>query len=368
MAVRQAVVSMVAGGTLSLPGALAGNPAVASIPPRATFAYITAAAGAPCQLDWRDLAAIGWAESGHGTHGGAIIAADGKLTKPIRSSVGADGPMQFMPDTARRYVTDADHDGAADVNDIDDAAPATAAKLCADGVTANRLDVLGAYNGGGRWRDYAESRNYVAAVDAYAASLPEWDGQLVGGGVAGRDRSLNAFANHVWDQYVVRGWLGLGSLLKFGRAWQGVDTLAFGGDSPLAVQPTDTFAGTWAGPGLQPQFQQRIDAMAAAAPGAITVFSGYRDPAHQAELWQTALAKYGNAETARQWVAPSDGTDCSSNHCKGKAADLTFADQATMDWAHENGPRYGVCFPLFDGTRGTNENWHAEPCDSTEVI
>ena len=46
--------------------------------------------------------------------------------------------------------------------------------------------------------------------------------------------------------------------------------------------------------------------------------SGFRDPAHQAVLWQRALKRYGSAEKARKWVAPPG----SSPHQSGRAMDL----------------------------------------------
>ena len=46
--------------------------------------------------------------------------------------------------------------------------------------------------------------------------------------------------------------------------------------------------------------------------------SGFRDPAHQARLWKTALARYGSPEAARKWVAPPG----SSPHQTGRAIDF----------------------------------------------
>jgi membrane-bound lytic murein transglycosylase B len=45
----------------------------------------------------------------------------------------AVGPMQFLPGTWARYGADGNGDGARDPNQLDDAALAAAAYLCADG-------------------------------------------------------------------------------------------------------------------------------------------------------------------------------------------------------------------------------------------
>jgi hypothetical protein len=161
--------------------------------------------------------------------------------------------------------------------------------------------------------------------------------------------------NRLWDRVVIRGWLAVPDRFMPRPAWEKVDALAFGGDAPQAGERTPEFSATWTGPGLQPEFDRRINAMSQAAPGAITVSSGYRDPVKQHGLWVDALARYGTEDTARQWVAPSDGTTCTSNHCRGLAADLSFADDATMRWAHQHAPEFGLTFPL------DNESWHVEP-------
>lgn len=52
------------------------------------------------------------------------------------------------------------------------------------------------------------------------------------------------------------------------------------------------------------------------------IVSGWRDPQHQARLYQEALVKYGSPAAARKWVAFSDGTTCMSRHCGGIAIDV----------------------------------------------
>jgi hypothetical protein len=121
------------------------------------YAELATAASQPgCQLRWTTLAGIGKIESAHGQHR-ATLAADGKALPPIfgdpldgqggrmavhdtdsgrldndRTWDHAVGPMQFIPSTWAAYGADADSDGVADINDIDDAALSAARYLCAN--------------------------------------------------------------------------------------------------------------------------------------------------------------------------------------------------------------------------------------------
>ncbi|MGR0219944.1 lytic transglycosylase domain-containing protein [Agromyces sp. ZXT2-6] len=132
------------------------------IPARALSAYalahVSIAQVEPdCGLDWTTIAAIGAIESGHGSHGDAVLADDGTVqptilgraldgdgVAAIRDTDGgaldgdarwdrAVGPMQFIPSTWAIWGIDANGDGVADPNHIDDAAHATALYLCASG-------------------------------------------------------------------------------------------------------------------------------------------------------------------------------------------------------------------------------------------
>ena len=105
--------------------------------------------------------------------------------------------------------------------------------------------------------------------------------------------------------------------------------------------------------GLQSEFAARLARFMSAAPGAITLNSGYRSEERQAQLWEEALAKYGSPEAARKWVAPPGA----SQHNHGAAADLGYADDATKAWAHENAAQYGLNF------RMAHEPWHVEMID-----
>ena len=152
-----------------------------AIPPAALRAYgyatLRLAADKPgCHLAWTTLAAIGKVESDHGRAGGAVLQPDGSVLPPIigpalngqgglhlvRDTDGgrydgdpvydhAVGPMQFIPGTWQTYQVDADGDGAADPNDINDATLAAANYLCAGG------------------RDLATSGGWWGAVLSYNA-------------------------------------------------------------------------------------------------------------------------------------------------------------------------------------------------------
>lgn len=134
-----------------------------------------------CHLRWNTLAGIGQVETRHGTYSGRFLSpseldADGIATPQIIGPAldGADGfaaipdtdageldgdeewdhavgPLQFIPESWQRYAIDADGDGVADPNQIDDAA-ATAAHLLCTG------------------RDLSKPRDWVQAVNSYNMS------------------------------------------------------------------------------------------------------------------------------------------------------------------------------------------------------
>lgn len=132
---------------------LAATAAAAGIPERALLAYAAATLeladrDPSCGVGWATLAAIGWAESAHGSHEGAAMSASGVVAPGILGlPIGGDtdggavdgdpdidqavGPLQFIPDTWARWGSDGDADGVADPHDIDDAALTAARYLCA---------------------------------------------------------------------------------------------------------------------------------------------------------------------------------------------------------------------------------------------
>jgi membrane-bound lytic murein transglycosylase B len=122
------------------------------IPIRALSAYAGAAIAKSqimpeCGISWNTIAAIGAVESDHGRHDGSTMADDGTVSPPIYGvRIGDDsdggefdgaakfdraaGPMQFIPESWHNWRTDANGDGLPDVQNIDDAAMATANYLC----------------------------------------------------------------------------------------------------------------------------------------------------------------------------------------------------------------------------------------------
>jgi membrane-bound lytic murein transglycosylase B len=130
-----------------------------------------------CHIAWTTLAGIGQVESHNGTYRGATIALNGDVAPPIRgvrldgsgdtlrivdSDAGdmggsadddgvarAMGPMQFISETWRLYGVDANNDGVANVDNIDDAALSAAGYLC------------------WRGKDLATPRGWITALRAY---------------------------------------------------------------------------------------------------------------------------------------------------------------------------------------------------------
>lgn len=164
--------------------------AASGIPARALTAYASAqlelAELQPeCGLGWTTLAAIGAIESGHGSHGDAVLGNDGYPSRAIvgpaldgtRFAAIADtdggrfdgdavwdravGPMQFIPSTWAKWGSDANGDGVADPNQIDDAALGAARYLCASGSMKSPEG----------WRAAVFSYNHVDAYVDQVATL-----------------------------------------------------------------------------------------------------------------------------------------------------------------------------------------------------
>ncbi|MBM7503584.1 lytic transglycosylase domain-containing protein [Agromyces aurantiacus] len=177
---------------------LSRTAAATGIPARALSAYalahVSIAQAEPeCGIDWTTIAAIGAIESGHGSHGGSALDANGVATPAILGPAldgdgfaaisdtddgaldgdttwdRAVGPMQFIPSTWERWGIDANGDGVADPNQIDDAAHATALYLCASGPMTSAEGWRAAVFSYNHDDDYVDEVARVA--NEYAASL-----------------------------------------------------------------------------------------------------------------------------------------------------------------------------------------------------
>jgi hypothetical protein len=178
-------------GPVTVPGSFV-------VPDALWAAYTAAAAAMPeaCHLDPRLLAAIGQVESGSlagrgldGRHRavppvlGPVL--DGGSFASIRDTDSgrwdgdrtwdrAVGPMQFIPSTWARHGRDADGDGVADPQDIEDAALSAAGYLCAGGRDLARPDDLRS-----AILSYNHSTSYLAAVLALLPGVTPGGGDLV---------------------------------------------------------------------------------------------------------------------------------------------------------------------------------------------
>jgi LAS superfamily LD-carboxypeptidase LdcB len=79
----------------------------------------------------------------------------------------------------------------------------------------------------------------------------------------------------------------------------------------------------------------------------LSVTSGWRSPAYQAQLLREAVAEHGSEAEAARWVA----TPSTSAHVSGDAVDV---GSAGATWLSEHGAGYGLC-QVYD-----NEPWHYE--------
>lgn len=147
-------------------------------------AWVKAAAGASCRVEWWMLAGISRVEGAHGTYGGGQLGARGYPSvkiigprldgRPGFARIGdtdggrwdgdttfdrAVGPMQFIPSTWARWGVDVDGDGVADPFTIYDAAGAAADYLC-----HGRTDLTQEAQLRAAYFSYNHSDVYVAAV------------------------------------------------------------------------------------------------------------------------------------------------------------------------------------------------------------
>ena len=169
------------------------------IPARALSGYAGAALRLAseqpgCRLGWTTLAALGSIESGHGSHDGSAIGADGQAVPGIFGPLldgsvydafpdtdagrwdestdwdRAVGPLQFIPATWEQWGADGNGDALADPQQIDDAALTTGRYLCETGdlsVAANWRAAVYSYN---RVQSYVDA--VAVTANGYAARMP----------------------------------------------------------------------------------------------------------------------------------------------------------------------------------------------------
>lgn len=103
-----------------------------------------------------------------------------------------------------------------------------------------------------------------------------------------------------------------------------------------------------AGSGLDPRLARALDQLLDATQGRVRLVSGYRSTQRQTMLWNRALARYGSAELADDWVAPPGR----SMHEAGLAVDLG----GDLDLASRTIAELGL--PLYRPL--PHEPWHFE--------
>ncbi len=183
------------------PAWLAETSRITGIPARPLRAYWGAAATLArtqpgCQLGWPTLAGIGLVESNHSRFQGSALDENGvaqpAILGPVLNGEGfagirdtdggrldgdrdwdrAMGPMQFIPSTWARWGTDANADGKADPQNIDDAVISAARYLCASGMSMASsegwMQAVLSYN-----HSVEYTRSVRSAADRYASLTGE---------------------------------------------------------------------------------------------------------------------------------------------------------------------------------------------------
>lgn len=97
--------------------------------------------------------------------------------------------------------------------------------------------------------------------------------------------------------------------------------------------------------GMDPDFSSRLNQMIQASGGRLSITDGFRTSAQQADAYRR-----------KPNLAAPPGH---SLHEKGLAADLA----GDLDWAHANGERFGLVFPMLDKNGKKFEPWHVQPAN-----
>lgn len=198
--------------------------------------------------------------------------------------------------------------------------------------------LLGSFVDAASDRTQAQTAADAAALAAVAESVPGADGRH--DAVAARFARANGAELIACDGCEP----GSTSLVVTVRV-DGVEARARATLDPNAFLPADL---TFDRHGLHPALAHHLRRLIAEAGGEVRVISGWRPRDRQAELWSAALARYGDAETADDWVA-RPGT---SMHERGLAADLGGNLELAADLATR------LDLPLHRPL--PNEPWHFE--------
>lgn len=126
-------------------------------------------------------------------------------------------------------------------------------------------------------------------------------------------------------------------------AYEGVHAKARAAMDPSRMAPAapDTA-------GLDPRLASALDRLLAATRGRVRLVSGYRSTERQTQLWNQALARYGSAEVADDWVAPPGRSMHEAGLAVDLAGDLDLAARTIAELA----------LPLHRPL--ANEPWHFE--------
>jgi LAS superfamily LD-carboxypeptidase LdcB len=325
----------------------------------------------------------------------ALITQESGWNPEAGSPAGARGLTQLMPGTARGLGV---RDVTNPVQNLTGGAKYLRGQLEKFGSPELALSAYNSGPGGseaqGRIEGYAETQNYVRRVmeleKQYSGGAPLPSGALAGltANAASTPNQMSPAGAPVPEgpSFGTPPAPGLPSLSELlsnvgpisAQVAQGIE-----GEQAAASQasqapaetttPTDMAAPTAAVPGgpagdggtpavggLNAEFARRFGLLQRAvksAGGDLYIYSGGRDAAKQAVLYQNALRKYGSESEARKWVAPPG----KSNHDTHAGMKYGLGDGAVasdlrgdLAMAHQLAPKFGLQFPL------SNEAWHIE--------